>query len=89
MKITINHDNCTHGGAYADHCLAATIRNPLGHERYCTARLEDDGLPELTVVLIFDGQPHTRILHNEAERQIAASDGWLAFVEPETTLQLS
>lgn len=45
MKIVINHDNCQHAGAFADRCLAATIRNPLGHERYCAARVEDDGRP--------------------------------------------
>lgn len=55
MKIVINHDNCQHTGAFADRCLAATIRNPLGHERYCAAEVIDDGQAALTVVLIFDG----------------------------------
>ncbi len=82
MKITINHDTCQHGGAFADRCLAATIRNPLGHERYCTADVEDDGRPELTISLVLDGQAHTLILHNSAEREAAAADGWLAFVAP-------
>lgn len=80
MRIVINHDNCKHGGQFADRCLAATIRNPLGHERYCTADVVDDGSRDLTVVLVFDGQEHTLILHNDTEREIAASEGWLAFV---------
>ncbi len=83
MKITINHDNCQHGGEFADRCLAATIRNPLGHERFCTAQLEEDGQPELTVVLIFDGQEHTLILHDQRERDIVASEGWPAFMRPQ------
>ena len=83
MKITINHDNCQHGGAFADRCLAATIRNPLGHERYCTAQLEEDGRNELTVVLVFDGQEHTLILHDQRERDIVAAEGWPAFLRPQ------
>ena len=83
MRIVINHDNCKHGGQFADRCLAATIRNPLGHERYCMAEIEEDGLPDLTVVLTFDGEQHTLILHNDTERAIAASEGWLAFVGAE------
>jgi hypothetical protein len=81
MKITVNHDNCQHGGAFADRCLAATIRNPLGHERYCKAQMEDDGRSELTIVLIFDGQEHTLVLHDEAERERVASEGWPAFLQ--------
>ena len=81
MKITVNHDNCQHGGAFADRCLAATIRNPLGHERYCQAQMEDDGRPELTIVLIFDGQDHTLVLQDEDERERVASEGWPAFLQ--------
>ena len=81
MKITINRDLCHHGGAFADRCLAATIRNPLGHEHYCIAQLEDDGQPELTVVMILDGQAHTLILHNEAEKELVEAEGWPAFLK--------
>ena len=82
MKIVINHDNCQHANAFADRCLAATIRNPLGHDRYCAAQVEDDGRPELTVVLIFDGEEHTLVLRDEAEREVVASEGWPAFLRP-------
>jgi hypothetical protein len=81
MKIVINHDQCQHGGDFADRCLAATIRNPMGHERYCSAAVEEDGSPNLTVVLIYDGQEHTLVLRNQRERELAAADGWLAFAE--------
>lgn len=79
MKITINHDACAHGGEFADRCLGATIRNPLGHERCCMAQMDNDGRPELTVTLIFDRQDHTLVLRNEAEQKAAASEGWVAF----------
>jgi hypothetical protein len=79
MRIVVNHDTCMHGGSFADRCLAATIRNPLGHERFCTAVVEDDGRPELTVTLTFDGQEHTLILRDEAEQQAVALEGWPAF----------
>jgi hypothetical protein len=82
MKITIDHDHCQHGGEFADRCLAATIRNPLGHERFCMAQVDEDGQPELTVVLVFDGEEHTLILHDQRERDIAASLGWPAFLNP-------
>lgn len=80
MKIVINHDQCQHGGAFADRCLALTIRNPLGHERFCMAQMDEDGKSDLTVVLIFDGQEHTLVLHNENEQKAAAFEGWAAFV---------
>jgi hypothetical protein len=79
MRIVVDHDACMHGGTFADRCLAATIRNPLGHERYCTALIEDDGRPELTVTLTFDGQEHTLILRDEVEQEAVALEGWPAF----------
>jgi hypothetical protein len=79
MKVVIDHDACRHGGAFADRCLAATIRHPLGHERYCTADVTDDGRPELTVVLIADGHAHQLVLRTPAEQETAASEGWTAF----------
>lgn len=83
MRIVINHDNCKHGGQFADRCLAATLRHPLGHERFCLAELQEDGSPDLTVVLTFDGAEHTLVLHNDRERAAAASLGWLAFAGAE------
>ncbi|HEC24282.1 MAG TPA: hypothetical protein ENI95_15345 [Chloroflexi bacterium] len=84
MKIVIDHDNCEHASAFADRCLGATIREPEGHERYCMAHVEDDGKPELTVVLIFDGQEHTLVLRDMAEREAVALEGWAAFLQHET-----
>lgn len=85
MRIVVNHDNCQHAGAYADRCLAATIRSPLGHTRYCAAEVTDDGQTALTVVLIFDGQEHTLVL-DEVRREYVASEGWPAFLSPEAII---
>lgn len=79
MKITINHDNCQHSDAYADRCLAATIRNPLGHERYCMAELvENDGQPDLTVTLIVGGESHTFVLGADPEQNLGVVEEFLA-----------
>jgi hypothetical protein len=80
MRIVINHDDCRHGGAFADRCLAMTLEHPLGHERFCTAAVEPDGREELTVTLVMDGQRHTRTFHDRGECLAAASEGWPAFV---------
>ena len=44
------------------------------------AEMEEDGSPDLTVSLIFDGQVHTLVLHDQRERNIVASEGWPAFL---------
>lgn len=80
MNIVIDHDNCRHGSAFADRCLAATILNPEGHERYCMAQVIEDGQDALTVVLITEGQRYTLVLRDRAEREAVASVGWPAFL---------
>ncbi len=77
MKITINHDTCKHSAAYADRCLAATIRNPLGHERYCMAELIDDGHSDLTITLIVNGQSQTFTLSSDTEQAVDVIEKWL------------
>jgi hypothetical protein len=44
------------------------------------ALIEDDQQEELTVVLIFDGEEHTLVLHDEAEQEAVALEGWTAFL---------
>jgi hypothetical protein len=83
VKIVIDHDVCRHGGAFADRCLAATIRHPLGHERYCTAQVEDDGRAELTVVLRMEGHQHTLVLRCQEEVESVMAEGWPAFMTAE------
>lgn len=80
MKLVINHDTCQHGGDFADRCLAATIRHPLGHERYCSENVEDDGRPELTVVLRYGGETYTLVISDPKEREAVAAEGLAAFL---------
>jgi len=80
MKTLINHDACQHSGEFADRCLAASLRNPYARERFCLARIEDDGRPEVSVDLVLDGKTYTRVFRSERDRQIAADQGWEAFV---------
>ena len=83
MRIVIDHDNCRHADAFATQCLAETILNPQGHQRYCLAEMSDDGRPELTVVLIFEGRERSLVLHDQSEREAVAAIGWPAFFEPD------
>ena len=76
MRLVINHDACQHSGEFADRCLAASLRNPYGHERYCGAEIVVDGKAE-----VMDGRAYQRIFQTEAEREVAADRGWPAFVE--------
>jgi hypothetical protein len=84
VRIVIDHDNCRHADAFATQCLAETILDPLSHQRYCMAEVDDDSRPELTVVLLFEGRAHTLVLHDQTERETVAAIGWQAFLEPET-----
>ena len=80
MKITINHDTCQHSAAFADRCLAATLRNPLGHERYCMVQLEEDGRSDLTITLIVNGQSQTFTFRSDTEQAVGAVEEWLTTV---------
>jgi hypothetical protein len=78
MKITINHDNCKHSSAYTERCIAATLRNPLSHKRYCMSQMEDDGIPDITVVMIEQGAQREIALHNRTEAELALIEDWMA-----------
>jgi hypothetical protein len=81
MRLVINHDTCRHSGEFADRCLAASLRNPYGHERYCGAEFVEDGKAEVAVTLIMGGKAYQKVFRSEAERGMAADRGWLAFLD--------
>ena len=81
MKIIIDHDNCEHADSYSERCLYNTIMDPIGHERFCMMQRIDDGKEELTIVLLQDGKTYTRVIDNEVDREIVASEGWAGFAE--------
>ena len=72
MLVVIDHDNCSHADTFSERCLGKTIQDPLGHERYCMKRMEDDGKEELTVILIQDGKRHKIVLKDQAARDRAS-----------------
>lgn len=86
MRIAINHDTCQHSSWFSDQCLAATLRDPLAHQHFCTTEVFDDNLPELTVDLTLDGQVYTLVLHNEEEIEAAAGEGYEAFLRDRITV---
>jgi hypothetical protein len=88
MLIIIDHDNCQHADAFSERCLGKTIKDPLGHERYCMRHLEDDGKEELTVVLIQDGKRHTIVLKDQEARD-RASLGELVVFETQDVAEVA
>lgn len=82
MFILIDHDLCRHASAFADRCLANTMRHPLGHERYCMADQRDDGRESITIVLRKDGAEWVRVFESEQELTTWAPSGSLAFGGP-------
>lgn len=79
MYILIDHDQCKHADAYSDLCLAKTMRNPLGHEKYCMAEFHDDGKQSVTVILREDGEEYRRVFESEEALRNAAFEGSGAF----------
>ena len=55
----------------------------MGHERYCTAQVEDDGRPELTVVLRMEGHRPTLVLRCQEEVESVMAEGGPAFLTAE------
>jgi hypothetical protein len=78
MYILIDHDQCTHAGAYSNLCLAKTMQHPLGHERYCLAQIFDDGQEAITLVLREEGEELVRVFASEEEMNMWAPEGALA-----------
>ena len=77
MKITINHNNCQHSSAYAERSIAAALRNPTSHMRACMSQMEDDGTPDITVILIESGARRELVLHNRTEAEQALLEDWM------------
>ncbi|MEP7356487.1 MAG: hypothetical protein ABI847_04560 [Anaerolineales bacterium] len=61
MKLVIDRTHCELCQSFCDRHVAKLIRFPEHEDRPCIKSLEDDGQPELTLV-IEDG-PHKATLH--------------------------
>ena len=74
MKITIDRTHCPLCQSYCDRHSAKLVRFPLGEDRPCIQALEDDGLPELTLI-VKDGDNMATLTLTEEERQRVALEG--------------
>lgn len=74
MKVYIDRTTCPLCASYCDRHAAKLVRFPLGEDRPCITKLEDDGSPLLTLD-VTDGVNHATLTLSEAERQVVALEG--------------
>ena len=79
MKIYIDRTHCDLCQSYCDRHVARLIQAPLGTDRPCIQGLEDDGLPELTLVVRDRGHEATLNL-TEKDREILGLEGLSPFL---------
>ncbi len=74
MKVYIDRTTCPDCSAYCDRHAAKLIRFPLGEDRPCITKIEEDGQDHLTVDVI-DGINHATLTLTEEQRQTVALEG--------------
>ena len=79
MKITIDRTHCDLCQSFCDRHSARLISVPLGVDRPCIQALEDDGQPELTLV-IRDGTNFATLKLSEQDRAVMALEGLSPFL---------
>ena len=79
MKVTIDRTHCHICESYRDRHVARLISAPLGVDRPCIQALEDDGQPELTLV-IQDGAHQATLKLTEQDRAIMGLEGLSPFL---------
>ena len=83
MKLYIDRGHCELCQSYCDRHIAKLVRFPLGEDRPCLEKLEDDGETALTLV-ITDGPKAVTLVLSELEREIIGLEGLSTFL-PWTT----
>lgn len=79
MKIYLDRSLCNDSLSTCERRMARLIRFPLGEDRPCITAIEDDGQPELTLVMKSDGREATIVL-DRAHRELAGVEGFSAFL---------
>ncbi len=79
MKIYLDRSICNDSLPTCERRMAKLIRHPEGEDRPCITAIEDDGKPELTLVVKSNGQEATIVLDDTA-RELAATEGISAFL---------
>ncbi len=79
MKIYLDRSLCNDSLPTCERRMARLIRHPMGEDRPCITAIEDDGKPELTLVMKSDGQKATLIL-DQGDQELAGVEGFSAFL---------
>lgn len=79
MKIYLDRSLCNDSLPTCERRMARLIRFPLGEDRPCITAIEEDGLPELTLVMKSDGQEATIVLDRE-HQELGGVEGFSAFL---------
>ena len=79
MKIYIDRTHCELCQSYCERHVAKLIRFPLHEDRPCIQAMEDDGLPELTVV-VKDGDNEATLTLTGKDREAAGLEGLSLFL---------
>ncbi|MCC6617102.1 MAG: hypothetical protein IT320_26755 [Anaerolineae bacterium] len=80
MRVHINRDVCPAHLAFCERCLGQFLKYPMGYERRCFEKIEDDGQDLLTIEL-HSGTHDVVLKLNEEERRVIAGEGWAYFVD--------
>jgi hypothetical protein len=79
VKIYLDRSVCNDSLPTCERRMARLIRFPLGEDRPCITAIEDDGQPELTLVVKSDG--HESIIRlDEDARELASIEGISSFL---------
>jgi hypothetical protein len=79
MKLVIDRTHCDLCQSYCDRHVAKLIRFPEHEDRPCIKSLEDDGLPELTLV-IEDGENKAILQLTDLGREVLGLEGMSAYL---------
>jgi hypothetical protein len=80
MKIVIDRTHCDLCQSYCDRHVAKLIRFPEHEDRPCIKSLEDDGHPELTLV-IEDGNNKAILQLTDLGREVLGLEGVSAYLQ--------
>ncbi len=79
MKIFIDRTHCELCQSFCDRHSARLIHTPEGVDRPCIQAIEDDGRPELTLV-VKDGEHQVTLNLTEQDREIMGLEGLSSFL---------
>ena len=79
MRITMNRDTCQTILPACEECFGTFILHGGYPDRACITGVVDDGCPELTLLIQYEGREETVVVTDE-NREMLAYEGWDRFV---------